>query len=327
MQKYAAKRILYIFFVFFIISIMMFLLFKATPGDPVMQQLEGQQQRLTPTRFKELYDQTYVRLGLDKPLPVQYLRWMGRTLTGDFGRSLLYRKPVIEVVKIPMRNTILLNILVMIAVFAITIPLGITTAVKKGTVYDNSVQVITILGYSLPTFIIALAAMLLFSVTLGWLPLTGTSTAGLTGTSWQLFLDRLKHMILPTLVLTFSSLGSLTRYIRAAMIDALRMDYIRTARAKGLKEKVVIYSHAFRNSLIPFVTVLVSWMLSLFSGSIMIEKIFVWDGMGKLLVQAITNMDYGLAMAVEMFYVLLSLIGNLIVDIAYTMVDPRVRLS
>lgn len=307
----------------------MFLIYKAVPADPVRMMLQGREQEMKPAAFAELERITRLELGLDKPLYVQYLRWMGNILTGNFGRSAVSRRPVLEVIKAPMRNTLLLNAIELPIVFAIVIPLGITTAVKKGSVYDNSIQVVTVLGYSLPTFIFCLAFIYIFASTLGWLPVSGAVTPGLelSATNWEMFLDRAKHMILPISVMVFTSLASLTRYIRATMIDALRMDYIRTARAKGLTEKVVIYSHAFRNSMIPFVTALISWFIGLFSGSMMVETVFGWHGMGKLFFDSIMALDFSVALTLGMFYVLLGLVGNLVVDITYTLVDPRVRLA
>ena len=327
MLNYILRRIVYIIFVFFIVSVIMFTLFKLSPSDPVRMYTEGLKNDMRPADFERYQEQIRVMLGLDQPLVIQYLKWMGRMLVGDFGRSLVYRQPVIEVIKAPMINTLRLEAITMLFVFMITIPLGITTAVKKGTIYDNSVQVVTILGLSLPSFIISLAAILIFSVLLGWLPVGGAYTPGIQMGGLASFLDKAKHMVLPILVMTFTSLGSLTRYIRATMIDALRMDYIRTARAKGLTEKVVIYSHAFRNSMIPFMTILISWFLSLFGGSVMIETIFNWNGMGKLYISSITSFDFAVALSLGMFYVLIGLIGNLIIDIVYTFVDPRIRFT
>ncbi|MDR0464091.1 MAG: ABC transporter permease [Treponema sp.] len=327
MLNYIIRRIVYIVFVFFIVSVIIFSLYKLSPADPVKMYTEGLQNEMRPADFERYQQEVRAFLGLDQPLVVQYFKWMGKMLVGDFGRSLLYRQPVVQVIKAPMSNTLMLNAITMLFVFIITIPLGITTAVKKGTIYDSSVQVVTILGLSLPSFIISLAAILIFSVLLGWLPIGGAYTPGFRGTGFALTLDKLKHMILPIGVMVFTSLGSLTRYIRATMIDALRMDYIRTARAKGLTEKVVIYSHAFRNSMIPFMTILISWFLSLFGGSIMIERIFNWNGMGNLYISSIMVFDYAVALTLSMFYVLIGLIGNLIIDIAYTFVDPRIRFS
>jgi peptide/nickel transport system permease protein len=308
-------------------SIIIFTLYKLTPADPVRMYTEGLQNDMRPEDFARLQQEVRAFLGLDQPLVIQYFKWMGKMLTGDFGRSMVYRQPVINVIKAPMANTMRLNAITMLLVFIITIPLGITTAVRKGTIYDNTVQVVTILGLSLPSFVISLAAILIFSIMLRWLPIGGTYTPGFSGEGLAFFLDRARHMVLPIGVMVFTSLGSLTRYIRATMIDALRMDYIRTARAKGLTEKVVIYSHAFRNSMIPFMTILVSWFISLFGGSIMIERIFSWNGMGDLLISSILIFDYAVVLTLEMFYVLIGLAGNLIIDLLYTVVDPRIRLS
>ncbi|MDR0294166.1 MAG: ABC transporter permease [Oscillospiraceae bacterium] len=329
MVKYIIRRFIYIIFVFFLISVMMFAIYKAVPSDPVRMQLQGREQEMRPEQFERLMEQTRRQLGLDKPVYIQYFRWMGNMLRLDFGRSATHRRPVIEVIKAPMANTIMLNVITMVIVFIIVIPLGIRTAVKKGSVFDSSVQVVTILGYSLPTYIICLFSIFLFASTLQWFPVGGSVTPGLdlTGTKADIFFDRVWHIVLPIGVMVFTSLGSLTRYIRATMIDALRMDYIRTARAKGLREKVVVYSHAFRNSMIPFVTAMIGWLISLFSGSLMVETIFSWQGMGRLFYDALVGSDYSVVLALGMFYVLLGLVGNLIIDIAYTVVDPRVRLA
>jgi len=325
--NYIIRRIVYIVFVFFLVSVIMFALYKLSPADPVRMYTEGLQNEMRPADFERFQQEIREFLGLDQPIIIQYFKWMGAMLTGDFGRSLMYRQPVIEVIKAPMSNTLILNAISMVLVFIITIPLGITTAVKKGTIYDSTVQVVTILGLSLPSFIISLAAILVFSVLLGWLPIGGAYTPGFRGEGIAVLLDKLKHMILPVGVMTFMSLGSLTRYIRATMIDALRMDYIRTARAKGLTEKVVIYSHAFRNSMIPFMTILIGWFLSLLSGSVMIERIFNWNGMGNLYISSIMVSDFAVALTLGMFYVLIGLIGYLVIDIVYTIVDPRIRLQ
>jgi len=305
----------------------MFTLYKLSPADPVRMYTEGLQQEMRPADFQRLQEEVREFLGLDQPVVIQYFKWLGKMITGDFGRSLIYRRLVIDIIKAPMANTMRLNAITMLFVFMITIPLGITTAIKKSTIYDNSVQVVTILGLSLPSFIIALAFILLFSIVLRWLPIGGAYTPGFQGEGLPLILDKAKHMVLPVAVMVFTSLGSLTRYIRATMIDALRMDYVRTARAKGLTEKVVIYSHAFRNSLIPFMTILVSWFIGLFSGSVVIERIFSWNGMGDLYISSILAFDYGVALALGMFYVLIGLAGNLIIDLMYTVIDPRIRLS
>lgn len=244
---------------------------------------------MDPVRYETLYQAAREKLGLDQPIYVQYFSWMRNMLTGDLGYSIVYKMPVVQMAGAPMTNTIKLNVYCLIFVFIITIPLGIATAVHKKTVFDNTVQVLSIVGYSLPGFIVALIFIYIFALKLKIFPISGVSTPGFTGTPWEIYLDELKYMALPLIVMVFSSLGGITRYVRAAMIDALRMDYIRTARAKGVKEKVVIYSHAFRNALIPVVTILTGWFLSIFSGSVVIERIFLWNGMGKVMLDSLQH--------------------------------------
>ena len=226
-----------------------------------------------------------------------------------------------------MLNTIYINIFSTLVALAITIPLGIYCAVHKRSKTDNTVQVLSIVGYSIPVYIIALIFILLFAVTLGWLPVFGMQTPGNNFTGFRAFIDRVYYMILPVLVMTVGSLGGMTRYVRAAMIEALSMDYIRTARAKGLREKVVIYSHAWRNALLPVITVLIGWFISIFSGSLIIEQMFALNGMGQLYYQGLMNNDFELALAIQMFYVLIALVGQLITDLSYGIVDPRVRVN
>ena len=227
-----------------------------------------------------------------------------------------------------MKNTIFINIFSTIAALGITIPLGIYCAVHKGKKFDNTVQVVTMLGYSIPIYSIALIFMFLFCVFWRIFPISGTKTAGMTyANGWQEFVDMLYHITLPVIVMTFGSLGGMTRYVRSAMIDALSMDYIRTARAKGLREKVVIYSHAWRNALLPIITSIIGWFLSIFSGSVVIENTFSLTGMGKLYWQGLNNLDFELVLAIQMFYTVVALIGSLIMDISYGLVDPRVRVD
>ena len=325
--RYLLKRFVYIVFVFFIISILMFAIYKSMPGDPVDIMLGDSKTTMKPDAYQALYDKTVASLGLDKPLPVQYVAWMGNMLTGNFGYSTQYKQAVINIIGAPMANTVLLNVLTMVVVFAIAIPLGIVTAVRKNGVFDKSVQVLTIVGYSLPQFIVALLAIFLLAVKFPIFPISGVKTAGLDATGLSAFLDMAWHMVLPVLVMAVSGIGGITRYVRAAMIDVLRMDYIKTARAKGLREKVVVYVHAFRNALIPIVTITTSWIISLFGGSIVIESVFLWPGLGKMLIDGLLQRDFSVVLTMQMFYVVLSLAGNVLMDIAYTIVDPRVRLE
>lgn len=325
--RYLLKRLLYIVFVFFIISILMFAIYKCMPGDPVNIMLGDSKTSMKPDAYQKLYDLTYQRLGLDKPLPIQYFSWMGNMLTGNFGYSTQYKKEVIQIISSPMTNTILLNLFTMFVVFLISIPLGIVTAVRKNGVFDKVVQVVTIVGYSIPSFIIALLAIFTFAVKIPIFPISGLKTAGLDAGGIQAALDMGWHMVLPVLVMSVSGIGGITRYVRASMIDVLRMDYIKTARAKGLREKTVIYIHAFRNALIPVVTITTWWIIGLFGGSIVIESVFLIPGLGKMLIDSLMQRDFAVVLTMQMFYVILSLAGNVLMDIAYTLVDPRVRLE
>lgn len=322
--RYLLKRLVYIIFVFFIISILMFAIYKALPGDPVKMMMGD---NVKPEVYQQQYETIKAQLGLDEPVPVQYVKWITNMLTGDFGYSTEYRKPVVNVIGVPMRNTVMLNVFSMLIVFMIAVPLGIAQAVKKNGIFDKVVQVVTIVGYSVPSFVIALLAIYVFAIKIPIFPISGAKTAGFTGTGMAAVLDAAKHMVLPVLVMSVSGVGSIARYVRASMIEALRMDYIKTARSKGLKEKVVIYVHAFRNALIPIVTVTTSWLIGLFGGSVVIETIFLWDGLGKMMITGLNQRDFSVVLAMQMFYVILSLAGNVLMDIAYTLVDPRVRLE
>ena len=248
-------------------------------------------------------------------------------LEGNFGYSDFYRTDVINVVKEPMKNTIFINVFATILALAITIPLGIRCAVKRGKLGDKTMQVLTIIGYSLPTFLISIIFIWIFCSLLGWLPPYGMGTPGGQYTGMKWFLDRAYYLILPLAVMTFCSLGGMTRYVRASMIDALSMDCIKTARAKGLREKTIIYSHAWRNALIPIVTLVVGWFLSIFSGSVVIEQIFAINGMGKIMITALQSGDNDVILLMQMFYVIIALGGNLVIDIIYGLVDPRVRVN
>ena len=325
--RYLVKRFVYIVFVFFIISILMFFIYKSMPGDPVTMMLGESRNSMKPEAYQALYDRTRQELGLDKPLVIQYLIWIGNMLTGDFGYSTQYKRQVVDVIGTPMLNTLMLNALSMVVTFAVAIPLGIATAVRKNSVFDKFVQVITIVGYSLPSFIIALLFIFAFAVKIPIFPISGVRSAGFSGGTLELVLDTLWHMALPVIVLSISGIGSITRYVRAEMIDVLRMDYIKTARAKGLKEKTVIYMHAFRNALIPIATIATACVLTLFGGSVVIENVFLWPGLGQMLINGLLQRDFSIVLTMQMFYVVLSLTGNVIMDIAYTIVDPRVRLE
>ena len=348
MVKYIIKRILYILLVFLILSLLLFLIYNMIPTNKAYQataaelkSLSGAARALFDWDDRYYYWQCYY--GENGNLFERYLRWVGLypytfydgkvafngMLQGNFGKSATYDAPVVDVISAPMQNTIFINIFATILGLGITIPLGIFCAVRKGSKRDIAVQVFTIVGYSLPVFIIAIVFMYIFSITLGWFPVSGShSTFGYdTMNPWQQFWDRMYFMALPLIVMTFCSLGGMTRYVRASMIDALSLDCIKTARAKGLKERTVIYSHAFRNALIPIVTLVIGWFLGIFSGSMMIENIFSLNGIGQFYYKALNNNDNEVVLALQMFYIFISLAGNLIIDIAYGIVDPRIRIN
>ena len=337
MTKYVLKRLLYMVIVFLLVSLLMYSIYNLIPTDPARAELEPMKNTLTPTEYEARYQALRAEMGLDDPLIIRYLRWFGfwpdvdgkvnGMIQGNFGYSQKYKTDVINILPSRMLNTIYINIFSTLVALAITIPLGIACAVHKRGKMDNTVQVLSIVGYSIPVYIIALVFIWLFAVTLRWLPVVGMETPGNNFTGWRAFWDKIYYMTLPVLVMTVGSLGGMTRYVRAAMIESLSMDYIRTARAKGLRERVVIYSHAWRNALLPVITVLIGWFISIFSGSLIIEQMFGLNGMGKLYYQGLMNNDYELALAIQMFYVLIALVGQLITDLSYGIVDPRVRVN
>ena len=325
--RYLVRRLVYIVFVFFIISILMFFIYKSMPGDPVTMMLGESRNNMKPEAYQALYEQTA------RPW-AWTARWWSSISSGsatcspatlDILPSISVRSPRSSAP--PMLNTLMLNALSMVVVFVIAIPLGIVTAVRKNSVFDKVVQVLTIIGYSLPSFIIALLMIFAFAVKIPIFPISGVRSPGFSGTGLEYVLDTLWHMALPVIVMSISGIGSITRYVRAEMIDVLRMDYIKTARAKGLKEKTVIYVHAFRNALIPIVTIATAWVVSLFGGSVVIEQVFLWPGLGQMLINGLLQRDFSVVLTMQMFYVVLALAGNVIMDIAYTIVDPRVRLE
>lgn len=346
MGRYVLKRVGYMLIVLVILSFLMFMIYQLVPSNRAYTDAKAELQSMKKSlsaedmdaRFNDLYLQYQRRYGTDTDNKViRYLRWVGLyplydgsyngLLQGNFGYSYEAKDEVINVVKPRMANTIFINIFVTIFALGITIPLGIHCAVKKNGKGDQAVQMLTIVGYSLPTFLIAILFIWVFCSLLHIFPPSGIKTPGSNYTGWKFFTDRMYFLALPIIVMTFTSLGGMTRYVRASMIEALSMDCIKTARAKGVKEKVIIYSHAWRNALIPIVTLVVGWFLSIFSGSLVIEQMFALNGMGDLMITSLRTADNDVVMLLQMFYVMLSLLGNLIIDVVYGMVDPRVRVS
>ncbi|KNF07680.1 oligopeptide transport system, permease protein OppB [Gottschalkia purinilytica] len=320
MLRYIFQRIINLIPVVIIISICLFGIMKLMPGDPVGMNLD-------PRATAEQKALERERLGLNKPIPVQYVNWVKRSVQGDFGESHIYRKPVSEVAPQFVWNSFILNVTVYIFAFMISIPIGIICAVKRYSKTDNFWTVFSIIGISMPTFFFGLLLIYIFAVKLDLLPINGMVTPGSMTEGFSKVKDVLYHMILPAIVLTIGSLASIVRYVRTSMLDIISQDYIRTARSKGLKEKVVIYRHAFRNALIPIITLIGLTIPTLFSGAVILERVFIWPGIGNILMDSISNRDYNLMMALNMFFAMLTLLGNLLSDIGYAFVDPRIKVE
>jgi len=314
-------------FVFVIMSVILFSLYEMIPGDPARAEVEHLKTQLKADEYEKAYQQARKDWGLDDPIYEKYLKWARGMLKGELGWSNIHKKDVSILIKDPLKNTLFINIFSVIAGLVITIPLGVFCAIKKNSRFDRTVQVLTIIGHSIPSFIFGLLFIFVFAVKLRKFPVSGMSTPNLKGTDWIILKDRIWHLALPLMVMTISTLAGITRYVRAAMIDALSMDYIKTARAKGLKEKVVIWSHAWRNALLPIVTLLVGWIASIFYGALIIESMFGLNGLGKYLVDSLHNKDFSVVMAIQLLYIVVALLSNLITDISYGIVDPRVRVN
>jgi peptide/nickel transport system permease protein len=337
MGKYILKRLLYMLGVLIVLSFLVYLVYNLIPvdkaADMAMQEIAANKNLVYAERY--LYWQR--RYGLDGNIFLRYLRWIGISpfydgsfhglLQGNLGTSLTQGKPVVEIIKEPLLTTVFLNAIATILALSITLPLGIFCAVNKGSKRDFAVQVGTVVGYSIPTFITAILFIWLFAVKLDIFPVSGMSSVGAEYTGFWAFLDRMYHFALPLIVMTFCSLGGMTRYVRASMLDALSLDCVRTARAKGLSERLVVRSHAWRNALIPIVSLIIGWLVGIFSGSIMIENVFGINGIGKVYFEALITNDNENALAMQMFYILLALVGNLFTDIAYGLIDPRIRVN
>ena len=327
MLKYVGKRILYMIGVFFVVSIILFVLFNNVPGDRALNQVQNLRGKVSDETFQLRYQEAREKLGLDDPIPVRYVKWMGNLLKGDLGYSSFYKKDVKDCLSTPLLNTIQINIVSTILALAITIPLGIHCAVRKFSKFDNTVQVLTIVGYSMPQYIVALVFIFVFAVKLGWFPISGMNTPNFQGTGVAFVLDRLHYLALPVIVMTVAALGSMTRYVRAAMIDALRMDYIRTARAKGALEGRVLFKHALQNAFIPIITRIGMMIPFLVGGAVVTEQIFAWPGLGSLMVLSINSRDYPVIMGVAVLICVVVLVVNLILDLIYAALDPRIKFK
>jgi len=295
-------------------------LFTADEQSVVLSQGPDRQTVAVTYRKASVWDKFVAVLG-------GYFSWLGNMLQGDLGDSFLYQLPVGEVIADHMWISFLISLVALIFQFAIAIPLGIISATRQYSIVDYSVTVITMIGISLPSFFFAALLIKVFSSWLGWFPASGLVSGGAASTGIAYALDMLHHLVLPMLVLIVLSIGGLMRYTRTNMLEVLNSDYIRTARAKGLSEKKVIYVHAFRNTMIPLMTMLAGILPSLFGGAMITEEVFAIDGIGRLAYKALQQGDVPFIMGYNMFLAVLTVIGTLFSDLMYAVVDPRVKLS
>ncbi|CAM5789231.1 MULTISPECIES: ABC transporter permease [Brevibacillus] len=300
-------------------SILVFLVFTLAPGDFVTQMSADA------NMTQERLDEIRALHGLDQPLYKQYLTWMGNLLTGNFGESVLHRQPVTSVINTFMWNSFLIAIIVLVLQWIIASIVGIMAALRQYSIYDSAVTLIVFMAMSFPSFFLGLLMLKFFAVDYQIFPLGGMRSTGSTLTGWADFWDVMKHLALPVIVLTLLNIGSLTRYFRTNMLEVIRQDYVRTARAKGLKERVVIFKHALRNALLPLITLFALEIPGLFSGAIITERIFNWPGIGRVVLDGIFQRDYPLLMGFTMLLVVLTIVANILADLMYGVADPRVR--
>ncbi|WP_096271677.1 ABC transporter permease [Paucisalibacillus globulus] len=319
MYKYIIRRILVFIPMLIVLSIIIFGLAKAAPGDPFTGRM------LDPTIDPKVYEQQREALGLNDPVPVQYVNWAARMITGDFGESMYYKgRSVASLIWERMPNTLYLGLFALAITLIVSIPIGIYSARNPYSIFDYGATTFGFFGLAVPNFFFGLIAIYLFAIKLGWFPsqgtITGTDVAGL-----QEFFDRIHHMVLPGITLGLAGTASYMRYMRSEVLDVLSSDYIRTAKAKGMSDRNVLYKHTLRNAMIPIITLMGFEFGALLSGAIITEQVFSYPGLGTLFINSITNRDYPIIMAIALLLGVTILIGNLLADIFYSIVDPRIR--
>jgi peptide/nickel transport system permease protein len=307
------------------IATLIFFVLSLAPGDPTTFYF-------SPNVPPEVLDQLRRNFGLDQPIHVRYVKWLGSFLTGDFGYSFGRGRPVADILRDTLPNTLILTGTTLVLIFVLGVAAGVYQAVRQYSVGDSVLSVVSLFFYSMPSFWLALMLMLVFSLKAhqwGW-PIAFPPT-GITSVDheflpfWGKLADRLRHMALPVLTLTLALAAGISRYARGQMLEVIRQDYVRTARAKGLPERLVIGKHALRNSLIPIITLLGLYLPFLFSGAVFVEYIFGWPGMGRVIVDAIQQRDYPVVMATSFVFATLVVLGNLLADVLYAVADPRIR--
>jgi len=326
MFKYIVKRILLSVLIIFGVSLLMYALLRLMPGSYVEQKFTlNPNSEISPERIEKMKD----LYGLNDPIIVGYFKWAIKAIQGDFGMSFQFDAPVMEVIGDNMWISFLLTLIALIIYYPLGIFLGVRAAVKQYSVFDYTTTVITMLGISLPSFFFSAVLIKTFAFDLGWFDTSlGLQSSGmLNPTPWQLFWDQAWHLVLPMVTVVVLSIGGLMRYTRTNMLGVLTADYIRTARAKGVSENSVIYKHAFKNTMIPLVTMLAGLLPGLFGGSMIIEQVFSIPGIGLYAYKALNAGDIPFVMGYNMFLAVLTVLGMLITDIMYVLVDPRVKLK
>jgi peptide/nickel transport system permease protein len=306
---------------------LIFFIINIAPGDPTSRYFN-------PNVAPEVIEQMRRNLGLDQPLHIQYFSWLTSFLSGDFGHSFGQMRPISEILPTVLWNTVQLMVIAVILIFVIGMLIGILQAVRQYSIADNVLTFLALFFYSMPSFWLALMLILLLSLKASqWVWPIQFPASQMTSVGYEFlapgekFTDRLMHMALPATALGIGGAAYVARYMRGSMLEVIHQDYIRTARAKGLSEAKVIFRHALRNALIPIVTLLGLYLPALLSGSVLIETIFAWPGMGRLIVDSIFQRDYPLVMATSFIAAALVVLGNLIADVLYAVVDPRIRID
>lgn len=323
MIKYILRRLIGLIPLLFGITIITFMVIHLAPGKPT--DMEAQ---FNPKVSLEARQRIAHLYGLDKPLSIQYIDWLKRFLQLDFGVSFMDSRPVIKKIGERIPITLGINLVSIILILLIGIPIGVSSALKEGTFYDRSMTVFVFVGFAVPTFWLSLILMDLIGVRWGLLPISGIKSLEFEKFGFfEKIIDIARHLTLPIFVSAFGGLAGISRYMRSNMVHVLRQDYIRTARAKGLKEKDVVYKHALKNALLPVVTILGLSIPGLIGGSVIFESIFSIPGMGRLFYESVMARDYPVIMGILVVGAILTLLGNLIADILYVAVDPRIKLS
>jgi peptide/nickel transport system permease protein len=316
MGHFVVRRVLQAIPTFLGITLLSFTVLRMAPGDPILIMFGSQNLRADElAALRSAY-------GLDQPLPIQYISWLGHLLTGDFGRSFLYKRPVIEMIQAALPNTLLLASTALVCTIVIGVPMGIIAARFRGTWIDQFIRVFGVAGHAIPAFWFALLWILILSVQFRLFPVGGMLTIGKDATDVP---DRLAHLVGPVVALSLAGIANYSRYMRAETLEVLGQDYVRTARAKGLREQVVLFVHCLRNAMLPLVTAVGTQLAFLLSGAIVIEHVFAWPGMGRMTYEAARAKDYPIVMAVVVVTSVTLLASYIVRDIAYGVVDPRVR--